>query len=397
MDSAILINDSAISKLYELGYKEYAAQISGQSVEYNIERGNYNKAKSRMNLYESTSGYFTNGEIERGREVYYYFKGKYYLGIHRNDSAEYFFRKCLIFKDDPNMAVSGYHGLSLLFEQLGKNDSTAKYSMLAYNANDSSYQIQTASELLRMQSIYNYSIHQKEAKTKAEKVALIQRWFFCLVILIICLFCFMFFVHKNRKTKAIKKINLLKNKFETEKLLLRKEKEELNILLKEKNDLLKEESISSNYKENSLNAEIEKRGKTIIELQNRIEKYENDMKMHNIVIKEDDLQNAPIKEHLATYIIHPEKRPTVRLWKELRSFAKYNLPQIYLMLMNYDVSEREFRICILRRLLFRPGEISSLVNCSVSEVSLTRIRLLKKIFGISGKATDFDKRIMLMF
>ena len=30
-------------------------------------------------------------------------------------------------------------------------------------------------------------------------------------------------------------------------------------------------------------------------------------------------------------------------------------------------------------------------------VSLTRSRLLKKIYGIDGKASDFDKRIMLMY
>ena len=30
-------------------------------------------------------------------------------------------------------------------------------------------------------------------------------------------------------------------------------------------------------------------------------------------------------------------------------------------------------------------------------VSLTRSRLLKKIYGIDGKASDFDKRITLMY
>lgn len=30
-------------------------------------------------------------------------------------------------------------------------------------------------------------------------------------------------------------------------------------------------------------------------------------------------------------------------------------------------------------------------------VSLIRSRLLKKIYGIDGKASDFDKRIMLMY
>ena len=42
-------------------------------------------------------------------------------------------------------------------------------------------------------------------------------------------------------------------------------------------------------------------------------------------------------------------------------------------------------------------DIVVLVGCRFPEVSLTRSRLLKKIYGIDGKASDFDKRIMLMY
>jgi hypothetical protein len=47
--------------------------------------------------------------------------------------------------------------------------------------------------------------------------------------------------------------------------------------------------------------------------------------------------------------------------------------------------------------MFKPKDIADLVGCRFPEVSLTRSRLLKKIYGIDGKSSDFDKRIMLMY
>jgi len=72
-------------------------------------------------------------------------------------------------------------------------------------------------------------------------------------------------------------------------------------------------------------------------------------------------------------------------------------PQTLCDARNYNISERELRICLLTRLMFKPKDIAVLVGCRFPEVSLTRSRLLKKIYGIDGKASDFDKRIMLMY
>jgi len=53
---------------------------------------------------------------------------------------------------------------------------------------------------------------------------------------------------------------------------------------------------------------------------------------------------------------------------------------------------------MLTRLKFAPQEVSVLVECSLSDVTKTRSKMLKRIFGISdGKASDFDKRIMVMY
>jgi len=104
-----------------------------------------------------------------------------------------------------------------------------------------------------------------------------------------------------------------------------------------------------------------------------------------------------VKDDLGYYLKNVAEQPTARDWDKLTRFAKANFPKLYVMLLGYNVSERELRICLLTRLMFKPKDIAVLVGCRFPEVSLTHSRLLKKIYGIEGKASDFDKRIILMY
>ena len=111
----------------------------------------------------------------------------------------------------------------------------------------------------------------------------------------------------------------------------------------------------------------------------------------------DEIQKAPLKDDFCYFLKNVKEQPTSKDWDKLCRFAKSKLPKLYVMLRNYNVSELEMRICLLTRLMFKPKDIAVLVGCRFPEVSLTRSRLLKKIYGIDGKSSDFDKRIMLMY
>lgn len=398
IDSSIILNDSAIKMFKKMGYIKYAAQISGQSIDFNVYKRNFKKAKNRMDFHEKYSGYFNKGNIESGREVYYYWKGLYYLGVNKNDSANFFFRKCLKFKGDLNLAVAGYHGLSLLYQNMNKPDSTAKYAMLAYDANDSCYQAETAEELLRQQSLYNYSRHQDVARQSAEQTASLQRWLFGTFVLVVILVCSTLLIFRRKKLAVQKKMALMRNRYETEKTLLQREMEEMYALLEERQSLLESKDEQLERKKNELNGEIGKREQYITELQERVAQYERDLNVKDIAIQEDDIQSASIRSDFEYFITHVKEHPSNRRWNALASFAKTKLPKLFMMLNNYNVSQHEFRICILVRLKFKPGEIATIMNCRFPEVSLTRSRLLKRIYGIeNGKAADFDKRVMLMY
>ncbi len=119
-----------------------------------------------------------------------------------------------------------------------------------------------------------------------------------------------------------KKIAMMQERYETEKTLLQREMEDMNVLLEEKQSLLENKDDLLERKKKELDVEIGKREQSIAELQQRVAEYERDMNIKDIAV---------------------------------------------------------------------------LVGCRFPEVSLTRSRLLKKIYEIDGKASDFDKRIMLMY
>lgn len=397
-DSAVIVNNYAIRKYKELGYMQYAAQISACSIDYYLQHKEFTKAKELLDFFEQQSGYFQHGEIEKGHEVYYYIKGLYYVGINDTDSAELMFRKCLKYINDPNMKVAAYHGLSILYNEIGVMDSSAKYAILAYDANDSAYQENTTATVLKFQSLYNYSRHQDVARQSAEQTASLQRWLFGTFVLVVILVCSTLLIFRRKKLAVQKKMTLMRNRYETEKTLLQREMEEMYALLEERQSLLESKDEQLERKKNELNGEIGKREQYITELQERVAQYERDLNVKDIAIQEDDIQSASIRSDFEYFITHVKEHPSNRRWNALASFAKTKLPKLFMMLNNYNVSQHEFRICILVRLKFKPGEIATIMNCRFPEVSLTRSRLLKRIYGIeNGKAADFDKRIMLIY
>lgn len=397
MDSAEMVTASCIRMFKEKGLRQRAAQFCAHNLQYWIENGHFTKARERMAAFETESGYFHDGEIVHGKEVYYYFKGLFYLGVNKTDSAQMMFRYCLRFIDDSNVKVAAYRGLSLLYDRIGQPDSTAKYALLAHEANDSAYQLNTAEMLIRQQSLYNYSKYQEEALASARQTASLQRWLFgTFVILVALVFCTLF-IYRSKKRAVHKKIAMMQERYETEKTLLQREMEDMNALLEEKQSLLENKDDLLERKKKELDVEIGKREQSIAELQERVAEYERDMNIKDIAVLEDEIQSSPVKDDFSHYLKNVTEQPSFKDWDRLMRFAKSRLPKLYLMLRNYNISERELRICLLTRLMFKPKDIAVLVGCRFPEVSLTRSRLLKKIYGIDGKASDFDKRIMLMY
>ncbi|MFS6554295.1 hypothetical protein VPJ68_02105, partial [Parabacteroides distasonis] len=125
-DSAICLCEKLSMLFRKYGHPNIAASMLGASIDLLLDKGDITKAKKYINIYDTESGFFdANGNIEYGREVYYYSKGRYYLAVNQYDSAEYYFRKELRDGKDFNNQNMGAHGLAQLFQQTNRPDSAA--------------------------------------------------------------------------------------------------------------------------------------------------------------------------------------------------------------------------------------------------------------------------------
>ena len=396
-DSAVYYNDIAVNRFKELGYEEYAAKASLNSIISYVELGKYPQAKKCIDIYEQKSGHYKNDTVIAGYESYYYIKGMYYTRINKLDSARLLFKRCQTATDNPKMRLNAYRGFSLMFNKMGIADSAAKYAMLTYELNDSIYQKESVEALLRLQASYNYERLQEEAKKKSDDIIELQWWLTGTVFIII--FVAGVFVYAYKRIRKANQWKLLQatERYKTEKSILQMEMEEMNALLAEQVSLLEHKDLIIERKSRELNNEIERKECSIKELQDRVAQYEQKLNFMDTAAIEDKIQSSSIKGKFMYFATHVTEHPTDGLWKELIRFAKTQLPQMYILLNKYNVSNKDLRICILIRLKFKPGEIATIMDCRFPEVSLTRSRLLQKIYGIDGRASDFDRRLMLLY
>ena len=183
---ALDLNDKAVKGLDSLGYHWYATAARFQCVEWLMRDRQMEKAKRYLDDYEANSGYFLpNGDIEEGREDYYYSKGTYYLLSESLDSAEYFFRKLMRKGTLMNDKYLAAWGLSQLYKERGVSDSVAKYAYMGDVLGDTLYDEKVAQIMLQNQAMFDYSRYEVVA-AKKENEAIRARWRLSILFLLAC-------------------------------------------------------------------------------------------------------------------------------------------------------------------------------------------------------------------
>ena len=395
-DSAIRIAEQASALARIHGYQELSAAILGGTIRDLIEKGELLKAKQYIDRYESASSYFDeHGNIERGRETFYYSKGLWYLYTNKLDSAEFFFRKELREGRDFNNQNAGSRGLALVYQQKHVPDSTAKYALYSYAMNDSVYAQMATDKVEQMQALYDYSRHQeiaqqerdKREKTEKEKETIRN---ICIALLFL-VFLSAYLIRREKKKRQLEHA-----KYEKSVANLAKAQTELNRLRSQKEDFA---AIASDLEqmrahEYELNIMIEEKEKEVEELQTEIEAYKEKAKVQD-VSAEDILKSSPIFENIkkkadrGTILSEDE-------WQELNKLVIETLPNFYNFISSkkHNLNNNEFKICILRRLDFTPKTIAYMLNLSPSSITKIRNNMSKKLFGEEDNSKEFDKMLM---
>ena len=375
-DSAIIICEKTINLLDSCGYRKQSASYYASILRELVDKGDILKAKEYMAKYENESGYFdSNNNIETGREAYYYSKGYYYMATNQYDSAEYYFRKELRDGKDFNNQNGGSRGLALLFQKKHMPDSAAKYALYSYAMNDSVYAQRAMKEVEQMQGMYDYSRNQKiaeQAKEKADKEHKKVRFaiFILLVVITIGLLIGkkIYGVRKKERLNYEEKLSSLA-KIQSEVIQLRAHEQTLNKLLQEKEN-------------------------NAIKLQGEIESYKAKAGLQKDS-SETRLEKSAIYSSLCKLAAKGAELSDDQ-WQQVYVMVIDIFPNFYKLISEkqYELSENEFKTCILIRLHFNPKTVANMVGLSPSSITKIRNNMMEKLFGERGKAKELDERLM---
>lgn len=241
-----------------------------------------------MTDYERNSGFFlSNGDIEPGRQDYYYIKGTFYEEKGNMDSAEHYFRKLQRLATNVNSQYLSSFGLTRVYSNRHREDSVAKYAWQTFQSYDSLYNSEVAQSLQQAQARYNYDRHQqlahkKEMEAKESRIWLQNVILFCTVLLSMIVMFVMVYRRRvqGRMLNLQQKVRLQQAHHAAVIETLKGEIEEKTQAISELNERLNE-NIANRQ-------ESEQMTRTICILEQQIEKHRQDIEHARTFLEQSD-------------------------------------------------------------------------------------------------------------
>lgn len=370
-DSVLYFTQQAYEAYLKYGRKDWAAATQIVIADYYLKHDSLANAKQALDEYRNGSGFFEgDGNVSSGYEIFYYYIGEYYEKMARLDSAVFYYRKLLNYPADIMNAESGYKGLMSVYTRMHEVDSVAKYAQLFANANDTANLRNSANEISRTQALYDYSESQRIAVEKSEENQ--RLWMGLCVCFVVLMFAGMWIYLYERKQKTSR---MLANwKYTDLMMQYHQATEEL-------------QSIRSNKQQFQQQKEEE-----IEKLQQMLDAYQTNMHADQWELEQSLLQHDIVKrmhQHAYKLVV-----PSDAEWNDLQGVVEKSLPEFYAKLSANEaqLTDQEWKVCLLVKLNFIPSELTVLLNLSKQRVTNIRTHLNQKLFGESGSRT-FDANL----
>ena len=363
--SCLRITEQCRKKYLEHGMPEKAASVFPTAIYIHLLNAKYEKAREMMEIYEGESCFFDScGNISKGRESYYYSKGLYYLGIHKNDSAELYFRKLQKFHLNKNFKAN--KGLLTLYRNKKDIDSISKYAALYEKSVDDVFNENQADAIAQAVAYNKYSRFQKESEelaVNAEKSKWMYRLMFIIFLLVVVVFSYVF-IHYRRKQKG--KIESLGIEYTNLMMEYRQACYDADCLQSSKDEALKEKEDEIVQLESKLNG-----------MKSLFEGLSPEMK--KLTLSKSEI----IKKFKEMAIPHiPATLPSQKDWKMLMETIEYTNPALYGNLtISRNLSQQEIHACLLTMLHFSSGELTVLLDTSKQRISNIKASANYKLFG----------------
>lgn len=362
LDSAIYTSVDVREKYLSLGDKNRAAETIYMAFAAYIKKKEYRKAKYYMDIFERESGVFdSNGNIESGREIFYYLKGQTYEGLGQLDSAEYQYRRLLAYRQDNNNIEAATKGLLSIYRTRGDRDSIGKYADWYCEANDSAHAQLVSEDVARMKAMYDYSEYKQkmeEMRIQAEETK--TRVYIIVFIFACLLFCLIYAVVLYRSRKEA----------------------EINRLLAEYDRTLQTIEDLHDDKEEMLRCH-----------QTELEKIRNDLKTRGVSLSDENGRYVIDDDIIRRFDDYGESTSdstepiTTHDWQDLFVETTKCDSRFMLLLRESGLSENERKVAVLIRLHFKDYQIKRILDMYGSSLPNFKARINKKLFNQSGAKT----------
>lgn len=387
----IKLREDVVSAYQALGDYRSAAISECKCIKWYARQGDFSKAAEAVEDYEHHSGFFLpNGDIEPGREDYYFIKATYYEEKGKLDSAEHYYRKLLRFGTTVNSQYLSSLGLTRLYRSRHITDSIAKYAWYTFLCYDSLYNHDVAQNLQEAQAKYNYErhrevAHKKEIEAKEAQIRLRNIIIIGTILLSMAVIAIMIY----RRRLHTRTVNF-EHKIHLQQTHHAAVIETLNNEIDEKTQFISE--LKNKLDENTVNQqENEKMAQTISVLKQQIQKHKRDIELLVHSQQSSQLHEEPVIVNFINTVKLGKERPNKEEWQRICFLVESHHPDMLKIKNNKDISTQEYRICVLIKLGLKVSDIIFVEEITNSNLTNIRSRMLKKIFGVKGGAKDFDR------
>jgi hypothetical protein len=240
--------------------------------------------------------------------------------------------------------------------------------------NDSMYAQMTTETVERIQSMYNYSRHQKEAQVEREKAT--QRtiiiWICLAAIILICIITYIIIRELSHK------------RHEAEQKYIHS----FEIIEQARHDIVKLRTSEETNKELISEKEQTIRDQEII-LKSLLRQGVNSHSLADKKLKESAIYQKLFKKQYGQKLTNEDLRECHKLVIEY-------LPELDNLLASkeYKFNHTDYNVCMLLRLGFKSKEISNMLDISPGRVSQICAKTLLEIFGESdGGAAELIEKL----
>lgn len=374
-DSAIAITQRSSRLFRENGFMDASAISQAKLIETYLDRKDLVNAARCMATFDKDAHVVdAHGNANPAYQGIYYVKAIYAVYTGQLDSAAYWLDKMRARKDlSLQMKEAMAYGLWQMYAKMGKTDSVIKYANMSYDLVDSittrmmetsCSAVQAQYESARLQGqVSDKSLEAERMKTAALGAALVL-----LTVVLAARYAI------KKKQDEMKRRELA-------------HAESMRTLAKEQTDLQQLLTLT----EEERDALVKEKREAIERLQ-RMEASRNNADEATV---EERLGNSEIACRFRQMADNPTRQPALEDWQSLRTMMNKEVPGFYATLNDGHVlSVKEYNLCMLIRLRFKPLEISNLSGISQKSVSAMRRRLLQKVVGHDGKPSEFDEFVM---